>query len=61
MRQIAEQSHKLPDEMEIKTLQTSAQRKNNEWSKMQCEQVRESLPSKTKQVVELAMEKGALN
>ena len=61
MRQIAEQAHKPPDEMEIKTLQTSAQREKDEWSKMQCEQVRESLPSKTEQVVELAMEKGALN
>ena len=28
---------------------------------MQCEQVRESLPSKTERAVELAMEKGASN
>ena len=47
VRQIVEQAHKPPDETEIKTLQTSARRGKDEWLKMQCEQVRESLPSKT--------------
>ena len=61
VRQIVEQAHKPPDETEIKTLQTSARREKNEWLKMQCEQVREFLPSKTELAVELAMEKGASN
>ena len=47
VRQIVEQAHKPPDEMEIKTLQTSARREKDERLKMQCEQVRESLPGKT--------------
>ena len=37
VRQIVEQAHKPPDETEIKTLQTSAQREKDEWLKMQCE------------------------
>ena len=46
MRQIVKQAHKPPDETEIKTLQASARREKDELLKMQCEQVRESLPSK---------------
>ena len=61
MRQIVEQAHKLPDETEIKTLQTSARREKDERLKIQCEQVRESLPGKTERAVELALEKGASN
>ena len=61
MRQIVELAHKPPDETEIKTLQTSARSEKDEWLKMQCEQVRESLPSKTERAVELALEKGASN
>ena len=61
MRQMVEQAHKPPDETEIKTLQTIARREKVEWLKMQCEQVRESLPSKTERAVELAMEKEASN
>ena len=61
VRQTVMQAHKPPDETEIKTLQTSARREKDEWLKMQCEQVRESLPSKTERAVELAMEKGASN
>ena len=61
MWQIVEQAHKPPDETEIKTLQTSARREKDEWLKMQCEQVRESLPSKTERTVDLALEKGASN
>ena len=61
VRQIVEQAHKPPDETEIKTLQTSARREKDEWLKMQCEQVRESLPGKTERAVELALEKGASN
>ena len=37
VRQIIEQAHKQPDEMEIKTLQASARREKDEWLKMQCE------------------------
>ena len=61
MWQIVEQAHKPPDETEIKTLQTSARREKDEWLKMQCEQVRESLPCKTERAVDLALEKGASN
>ena len=61
VRQIVKQAHKPPVETEIKTLQTGARREKDEWLKMQCEQVRESLPSKTERAVELAMEKGASN
>ena len=57
VRQIVELAHKPPDETEIKTLQTSARSEKDEWLKMQCEQVRESLPSKTERAVELALEK----
>ncbi|XP_015771253.1 PREDICTED: uncharacterized protein LOC107349577 isoform X2 [Acropora digitifera] len=61
LRQIIKQAHKPPDETEITTLQASARREKGEWLKMQCEQVRECLPSKTERVVELATEKGASN
>ena len=61
VRQIVEQAHKPPDETEIKTLQTSARREKDEWLKMQCEQVGESLPGKTERAVEQALEKGASN
>ena len=61
MRQIVKQAHEPPDETEIKTLQASARREKDESLKMQCEQVRESLPSKTEHAVELATEKGASN
>ena len=42
-------------------MQASARREKDELLKMQCEQVRESLPSKTERAVELATEKGASN
>ena len=61
MRQIIKQAHEPPDETEIKTLEVSTRREKDEWLKMQCEQVRESLPSKTERAVELATEKGASN
>ena len=57
MRQIIKQAHEPPDETEIRALQA----KKDELLKMQCEQVRESLPSKTERAVELATEKGASN
>ena len=47
MRQIVKQAHEPPDETEIKTLQASARREKDKLLKMQCEQVRESLPSKS--------------
>ena len=50
-----------PDETEIKALQASARREKDELLKMQCEQVRESLPSKTERAVKLGTEKGASN
>ena len=59
--QIVKQAHEPPDETEIKTLQASARREKDELLKMQCEQVRESLPSKIECMVELAAEKGASN
>ena len=59
--QIVKQAHEPPDETEIKTLQASARREKDELLKMQCEQVRESLPSKIERAVELAAEKGASN
>ena len=46
VRQIVKQAHEPPNETEIKTLQVSARREKDELLKMQCEQVRESLPSK---------------
>ena len=42
-------------------MQANARREKDELLKMQCEQVRESLPSKTKRAVELATEKGVSN
>ena len=57
VRQIVKQAHEPPDETKIKTLQASARRKKDELLKMQCEQVRESLPSKIERAVELAAEK----
>ena len=53
VRQIIKQAHEPPDETEIKALQASARREKDELLKMQCEQVRESLPSKTERAVEL--------
>ena len=61
MRQIIKQAHEPPDETEINTLRASARREKDELLKMQCEQLRESLPSKTERTVELATEKGASN
>ena len=61
MRQIIKQAHEPPDETEIKTLQASARREKDDLLKMQCEQVREALLSKTERTVELATEKGASN
>ena len=61
VQQIVKQAHEPPDETEIKTLQANARREKDELLKMQCEQVRESLPSKTERTVELATEKGASN
>ena len=61
MRQIIKLAHEPPYETEIKTLQASARREKDDLLKMQCEQVRESLPSKTERAVELATEKGASN
>ena len=58
MRQNIKQAHEPP---EIKTLQASARREKDDLLKLQCEQVRESLPSKTERAVELATEKGASN
>jgi len=61
VRQIIKQAHEPPEETEIKTLQASARREKDESLKMQCEQLRESLPSKSERAVELATEKGASN
>ena len=61
VRQIVKQAHEPPDVREIKTVQASARREKDELLKMQCEQVRESLHSKTERAVELATEKGASN
>ena len=48
-------AHKPPDETEIKTSVKNERTKGkDEWLKIQCEQVRESLPSKTERAVELA-------
>ena len=61
VRQIIKQAQEPPDETEIKTLQANARREKDELLKRQCEQVRESLSSKTERAVELAAEKGASN
>ena len=45
----------------LRPWQASARREKDELLKMQCEQVRESLPGKTERAVELATEKGASN
>ena len=42
-------------------MQEKARRENDELLKMQCEQVRKSLPSKTERAVDLATEKAASN
>ena len=53
MWHIVKQVHEPPDETEIKTLQASARREKDELLKMQCKQVRESLPNKIEHAVEL--------
>ena len=53
VRQIVKQALEPPDETEIKTLQASARKEKDELLKMQCEQVRESLPSKSKRFYDL--------
>ena len=53
VRQIIKQAHEPPDETEIKTFQGSARREKDEWLKMRCEQVRESLPRYGERSLEL--------
>ncbi|PFX33527.1 hypothetical protein AWC38_SpisGene1544 [Stylophora pistillata] len=55
------QAQEPPDKTEIKTLPANARREKDELLKRQCEQVRESLSSKSERAVELAAEKGASN
>ena len=61
VRQVIKQAHEPPDEMEMKTLQASARREKDELLKMQCEQVRESLPSKTERAVVYVMTDANIN
>ena len=61
VRQIVEQIHQSPDVSEIRTLQQSARKERDACMDERLEQVKTSLSTRTKRVVELAMEKGASN
>ena len=61
MRQIVEQEHQAPDASEIQTLQLSTRKQKYDCLSERLEQVKNSLPTKAKQAVELATEKGSSN
>ena len=56
-----EQVHQSPDASEIRTLQLSAREEKDECMDERLEQVKTSLPTRTKRAVELATEKGTSN
>ena len=58
VRQIGEQVHQSPDASEIRTLQLSACKEKDECMDERLEQVKTSLPTRTKRALELATEKG---
>ena len=59
MRRIVEQEHQPPDASEIRTLQLSTRKQKDDYPSERLEQVKNSLPTKDKQAVELATEKGS--
>ena len=61
VRKIVEQVHQSPDASEIRTLQLRARKEKDECVDERLEQVKTSLPTRTKRAVELGTEKGALN
>ena len=61
MRRIVEQEHQPPDASEIQTLHLSTQKQKDDCLSERLEQVKNSLPTKSKRAVELATEKGSSN
>ena len=59
VRQIGEQEHQPPYASEIRTLQVSTRKQTDDCLSERLEQVKNSLPTRTKQTVELATEKGS--
>jgi len=59
--QIISQTHKPPDDATIRTLQQSARKEKDESLRGLVENLKNSLPRKTKRAVDLATEKGASN
>ena len=61
MRRIVEQEHQPPDASEIQALQLSTRWRRDDCLSERLEQVKNSLPTKAKQAVELVTEKGWSN
>ena len=61
VRRIFEQEHQPPDASEIRTLQLSSRKQKDDCLSERLEQVKNSLSTKSKRVVELATEKGTSN
>ena len=59
MRRIVEQEHQPPDASEIRTLQLSTRKQKDDYLSERLEQVKNPLPTKDKQAVELSTEKGS--
>ena len=57
--QIVLQAHEPPDDTVVRTLHQSLHKEKDEALQERCENVRNSLPSKTRRAADLAMEKGA--
>ena len=61
VRRIGEQEHQPPDASEIRTLQLRIRKQKDACLNERLDQVKNSLPTKAKQAVELATEKGSAN
>ena len=61
VRRIVEQEHQPPDSPEIQTLQLRTRKQRDDCLSERLEQVKNSLPTKAKRAVELAIEKGSSN
>ena len=61
VKQIMEQVHQPPDVHEIRTVLLSTRKQKDDYITERFEQVKQSIPIKTKRAVELATEKGSSN
>ena len=59
VRRVVEQEHQSPDDSEIRTLQLSTGKQNDDCLSKRLEQVNSSQSTKDKRAVELATEKGS--